>query len=137
MSDQLTNPDGGGMTSGGTTAADNLRGTPTPGAGNVGGVPVNNDAAPADPTQSPSVVPSGGQKAVPDDQTIMGGMGNDAGGFGDTGGADTDDGGTGIGDGDTLPGDDASPAINPSGTAGDNSGIVPTGGLSGGGTNEA
>lgn len=112
------------MTSGGTTAADNLTRTPTPGTGNTGNVPVNNDRVPADPTQSPSTVPTGGQKAVPDDQTIAG-MDGDAGGFG------SGDGGTGIDDGDTLPGDDIHPAVSASDTPTDSGGSVPTGGLSG------
>ena len=125
MADTLSNPDGGGMTSGGTTAADNLTGTHTQGAVSLDGAPVNNDTAPADPTQSPFTVPTGGQKAVPDDQTLMGNMDNDAGGFG------SGDGGTGVDDGDTLPGDDIHPAISASDTPTDSGGLAPTGGLSG------
>ena len=125
MADTLSNPDGGGMTSGGTAAADNLTRTPTTGAGSLDGVPVNNDAAPADPMQSPSSAPAGAQKAVPDDRTFTGGTDNDAGGFG------SGDGGTGIDGGDTLPGDDIHPAVSASDTPTDTGGSVPTGGLSG------
>ena len=132
MSDELSNPNGGGMTGGGTTAADNLRGTLTPGAGNIDGVPVANDDRPGEPTETgpgrTGVVPSGGGSAVPQDRTIEG-MDNDAGGFGDGD------------DAPTLPatpeGEGSRAAIAPSDTPTDNGGLLPTSGLSGGGTNEA
>ncbi len=136
MSDSLLRPDGAASVPGATAAAETVTGKPTPGAGNVNGVPTTNDDAPANPGAVGSgmtgTVPTGGSKAVPDDVQFQH---SDA--LGDTDSLD-DSGAPGDG---ALAGNQGShPAVPGSAETGDgpiltgagaDDGGVPTGGLSG------
>ena len=108
MAESLLRPDSAGSMPGGTTAAENITGGATPGAGSVNGIPTSNDSASSVPgSTDPGATgqtPTGGGKAVPDNDVLQQSDSvGDSSGFGD--------GGTGPVDG---SGSDTAPAVGES-----------------------
>ncbi len=95
MPESILRPDNASSVPGGTAAADTVVGKTTPGAGQADQAPITNDTMPGNPSHTdPGMTgqtPSGGNKAVPDDNTLMHSQNTgDSSGFGDGGGTSVD-----------------------------------------------